>query len=356
MIYAMISIGILGFIVWSNLVALFSCEAIIIIFTISLDSLYLYNYITIRLLTTAPGSISADCSNVNNITQPAGNCNITGSSETICESRFNNFRLNYKLLYNKQFKADSQWLFWFIGFVEGDGAILSHLNKSSFVITQKEREILEEIESKLGFGQVKDFNGFSRYMVFDNKNIFLLYSLFNGNLVLSHRRLQLEKWHNNLHNASRFDLLKFNLIEIPKIKNSKKVPSLNNAWLSGFTDAEGCFNITIGNGKSNQIRFRYILDQKDPLIMQQIRDLFNVGSIIERKDTKNPGIYRLTISCSKTDIMDKISNYFKTFPLKTKKSKDMKSWGKIFNLVQKDLHKTSQGLIEIKLIKSLMNK
>ena len=41
---------------------------------------------------------------------------------------------------------------------------------------------------------------------------------------------------------------------------SKNEPSLNNAWLSGFTDAEGCFTVSIKNTTGFAIRF--ILSQK----------------------------------------------------------------------------------------------
>jgi hypothetical protein len=30
------------------------------------------------------------------------------------------------------------------------------------------------------------------------------------------------------------------------------IPTLNDAWFSGFTDAEGCFNVSIINRKESQ--------------------------------------------------------------------------------------------------------
>jgi LAGLIDADG endonuclease len=42
-------------------------------------------------------------------------------------------------------------------------------------------------------------------------------------------------------------------------------PSLRDSWLSGLTDAEGCFSVNIykGSNKNKYCRCRYILDQKD---------------------------------------------------------------------------------------------
>jgi len=37
-----------------------------------------------------------------------------------------------------------------------------------------------------------------------------------------------------------------------KYQDTPVVPSLNDAWLSGFTDAEGCFNVNIFNRHSQE--------------------------------------------------------------------------------------------------------
>ena len=45
-----------------------------------------------------------------------------------------------------------------------------------------------------------------------------------------------------------------------EFKKPENEPSLNNAWLSGFTDAEGCFTVSIKSSIGFAIRF--ILSQK----------------------------------------------------------------------------------------------
>jgi hypothetical protein len=64
---------------------------------------------------------------------------------------------------------DFNWLTWFIGFSEGDGAILTYQGRPTFVITQKEKEILLHIQKVLGFGIVREYTSFSRYFVLDKK-------------------------------------------------------------------------------------------------------------------------------------------------------------------------------------------
>ena len=55
------------------------------------------------------------------------------------------------------------WLTWFVGFSEGDGAILTTRGRPRFVLTQKESEILYQVKEKLGFGTVYNYNKFSSY-------------------------------------------------------------------------------------------------------------------------------------------------------------------------------------------------
>lgn len=91
-------------------------------------------------------------------------------------------------------------MIWFIGFVEGDGAILTTHNSTrvGLVIAQKEREVLDEICNTLGFGYVKAFHSntydkvnFHKFFVNDQASIYMLACLFNGHLVIPHRIAQL---------------------------------------------------------------------------------------------------------------------------------------------------------------------
>jgi hypothetical protein len=143
------------------------------------------------------------------------------------------------------------WLQWFIGFAEGDGAILSYKGQPQFVITQKEGKILYEIKSVLGFGTVRYFpngNGYYRYIVTDSKGILLLCLLFNGNLVLPYRVEQLSQWIIDLNAklTSPKSQISGQIPQITAITDTTK-PSLKNAWLSGFTDAEPLCQLFFGN-------------------------------------------------------------------------------------------------------------
>jgi hypothetical protein len=61
---------------------------------------------------------------------------------------------------------------------------------------------------------------------------------------------------------------------------------------------------------------RYILDQKDSVILKKFCELFEIGKVTLRSGTED--VYRYTVTGFKA--MDKVIVYFKIFPLRTKKS------------------------------------
>jgi hypothetical protein len=161
--------------------------------------------------------------NLSSYSQSAGNqkesASLVESSETTCEGSFDftSFWKHHKYI-------DPGWLQWFIGFTEGDGAILESKGRLSFVITQKDVEVLYHIQEVLGFGKVDVFSDreHGRYVVWDSKHIALFILLFNGNLVLPKRIDQLKVW------LAVYNSKKGN---IPFISSQDAVKlSLNSAW------------------------------------------------------------------------------------------------------------------------------
>ena len=323
--------------------------------------------------------------NLISFTQSAGNLytkSLKSSSEITRDTSFD-FTL-FKIFYsriNQQHLAldpvtsapDFNWLTWFIGFSEGDGAILTYKGRPTFVITQKEKEILLHIQKVLGFGIVREYKSFSRYFVLDKQNIYLLTLLFNGNLVLEHRKSQLSYWIQALNKtiASNKPALKnkqslwtVDLSEINLIDKLIK-PTLNDAWLSGFTDAEGCFNVKIEKRSNTvtgfRVMLRFILDQKNsqqPVLalskqglFLQLRDLFSYGAVSLRGETN--GVYRYQVNSFKGLIP--IRNYFLNFSLKSKKLLSFQKWNEIYKMVLNKEHLLEKGLTSIRELSKNIN-
>jgi hypothetical protein len=314
MVYAMMSIGILGFIVWSwvMMASPYSDIGSTINFAICWNSLV--------LISTLHGK------NLISYTQSADNLSLyslkdnkQSVSETTRETsfKFSAFHLYYKelapLFKNKDPLSD-EWLTWFIGFAEGDGAIQTYDEgkRVRFVLTQKESDILHKIQFKFNIGVVKHFpqgstgrgknNDFYRWMVDNPSHILLLALLFNGNLAQSHRIKQLALWVNALNNRFGSETIKLNNTPVPV--------TLQDGWLSGFTDAEGCFNVSItANSRytlGHVIKMRYILDQKDGVILNKVYELFGFGKVRLRSGTKD--VYRYTATGSQVRTLQKQIN------------------------------------------------
>lgn len=196
-----------------------------------------------------------------------------GSSETIRKALYFNFNDFYKYGHAHHVpRIKESFLEWFIGFFEGDGS-LSFSKKRYFnrlsngknytepvcerlvlTICQKERRIIEKIAYTFGFGSVSSFkknkNVYWRWSLDSKKSIESIAYLLSGNLIIIKRQKQFLKW---VEMGEKKNMFKFPF-DKNKIWNSNI--SLNNGWLSGFIDAEGCFyaNFSIPHSLKKNIK------------------------------------------------------------------------------------------------------
>ena len=148
----------------------------------------------------------------------------------------------------------------FIGFAEGDGSLFIEnsnrpLGQQSllFEITLHSSDIhvLHNIKHNLKLGSVKivKSTGYCRYRLAGIKAISCLLLLFMAILLCQNfiKRFStfLEKYNEKIANP----LARQQTKRLPNIKFIKELrqPTLLNAWISGFTDAEGCFYATYDN-------------------------------------------------------------------------------------------------------------
>jgi hypothetical protein len=175
---------------------------------------------------------------------------------------FEEFNVKYKLLFgNHQEQPSFDFLSWFVGFVEGDGSFtIAKRGDIYFVVTQDTRDVqvLNMIKNTLGFGKViKQGQSTSRFVVQDKKGLYLICLLFNKNIVLPSRLSSFKEFLSAFNAYSNKGTLRF---EPVNFSNAPVKPSLTDAWFAGFTDADGCFFVSINT--SNKYRILFDVAQK----------------------------------------------------------------------------------------------
>ncbi len=241
-------------------------------------------------------------------------------------SSFNFVPFQTRWLRNKSSVLDDSFLSWFIGFTEGDGCFtVNHRQELSFIVTQGKNNIsvLHFIQNTLHMGNViQQGPRIYRFVVNKREHIELLILLFNGNLVLPSRKNQFNKF---LHAFNASKQKKMNK-EAKKnesafgppvpYEQSQILPSLDNQWLLGFTEAEGCFTISLLSN-SNAFRTRFIISQKGDInlpILSHLILLFQTGRIEGHSKKEN---YSFIVSGLKNvrqiyDYFDANLFYFRT--------------------------------------------
>ena len=240
-------------------------------------------------------------------------------------------------LYSKRFPnsevPSKSFLEWLIGFVEGDGSFtLNSRGTPIFVITQRtsDLQVLEYIQQVLGFGRViKQGARTSRFVVEDIASVTLLIALFNGNLVFPLKQVNfalfLEAYNKRSHKVGG---------QVVNYIPTLVVPTLNDNWLAGITDAEGCFNCSL-LGNSTAYRFRFLLAQLGEINLIVLSHITTIIGGVIRPHSKS-GVYELTVNGVRN--MERVFNYFDSHSLHTKKAKSYLLWREVHTAIVNGEH------------------
>lgn len=168
------------------------------------------------------------------------------------------------------------------------------------------------IKKQLGFGSVSIQDKKQKthcFRVRDKQGFLKLIPVYNGNLYTTKKTNQFKAWldaFNQYYNSS------------VALINKTSDPTLNSGWLSGFTDAEGCFTVSVvkRSEKSNQVFVRFVLSQQEEFdLMTKIADLFG-GKLHYLKSYNG---YNMVVNLTK---LRNVIRYFDSYTLKTKKHID----------------------------------
>ena len=160
----------------------------------------------------------------------------------------------------------------------------------------------------------------------NKKEIELIIHLFNGNLILPSRKTKFANFVKGFNNWVTQGRIRLDSVEF---KNREILPSLNDSWLAGFTDAEGCFTCSILSGKHKGFSFNFNIAQKwkeNIGVLQHLCILFN-GGIVSNHSVDN--VYEYRIGGVKN--CQNIFPYFDNHTLRSKKAISYNLWKEMYN-------------------------
>ena len=159
--------------------------------------------------------------------------------------------------------------------------------------------------------------------------------MINGKLVSKPKYEQLIK-----HNYSD----NFNLT----INAPSNIITLNNHWLSGFTQADGCFYISLAKSKTHKngfsVRLEFSIKQNDNIPLKLLFETVKLGNLSQYSS----GIWCYKSSGFKTAAL--LINYFDTFNIFAGKYTNFLKFRKVYILITQGKHLEEKGLIKIKSI------
>lgn len=287
-----------------------------------------------------------------------------GSSETTRETPFN-FDLFYKYGHAHHIsRIPESFLEWFIGFYEGDGSIYStqtsySKKRLSFQITQKDQQFIQQLRDTFGYGninkEIRKTGVYWKWTLESKETIEKIAYLLYGNLIWPNRQIQYIKWIQIGQNQGLFS--KIPLKELTFISSNKSI-SLQNAWLSGFIDAEGCFYAhlkemnSLKSGKptvklSQKMTLTQIMktpNQSERIIFDKLLNLFQIkGTIYIFQNQVNNNFYG-RIEIRTIQDQKRLIQYLQNYKLKSQKYIAYRRWWRVWLRRTEKIHLTEKGL------------
>ncbi len=288
--------------------------------------------------------------------------------------------------------------YWFItGLVDAESSFVVNIIKDNTRTTRyiiqvsfelglnyKDKALLENIKYTLGVGNIF-YNNNDKIYKFKVSNINELFNViiphFKKYYLITQKHIDFElfskiviiiknKEHLTMQGLQMIVSLKAtlnlgisnNLVKnFPEIKIMKRdiynvinIPDSN--WLSGFSEGESCFYISIYKseksklGSAVQLVFKITQHLRDIELLKNISNYLSCGRVEKRKSEACD----FTVTSFKS-FEEKIIPLFLTNPLYGSKSLELEAFKKAFLIIKDKEHLKEEGLEELKKIKNSMN-
>lgn len=228
--------------------------------------------------------------------------------------------------------TNNEFGYFLAGLIEGDGWFGYKELHISF--SEGDTSLAYYIKKRIGYGniyKIKDKKAV-RYICKNKAGLIIILSLINGKLLSNFKYDQLIK-HNYNEN--------FNLFILPPLKKL----TLDNHWLAGFTQADGCFHISVVKSKTHKtgysVKLEYSLKQNDKLPLDLLYKILQKGNLSQ---------YHTGIWCYKSTGFQTafaLINYFDKFNLFSSKYTSYLKFRKVYIMITEGKHLEEKGVKKI---------
>jgi hypothetical protein len=134
-----------------------------------------------------------------------------------------------------------------------------------------------------------------------------------------------------------------------------QIPRDLGNWVAGFVDGEGSFNVPIRRERDRGLPWRVSLSfnvsQIGRELPELLRSVFGVGTVRDRGD----GIHYFEVT-RPSELFERVFPFFDRFRLRSPKEGDLAIFRKIAELVLSGRHLSTEGIGDILILRSPMNR
>ena len=160
-------------------------------------------------------------------------------------------------------------------------------------------------------------------------------------------------YYSNATDDSQYSANGYEVIKVQAAKYSTSIISQDPNWVTGFTDAEGCFTVNVqikkDGKKSISVTFKQAQDLKDINILDALKAFFGVGQItIHKKEARQ-------VIMGYKNAIDYVLPHFDAYPQITQKHADFILWKEIVQLQNNRENQTDGGFWKVLEQKASLN-
>lgn len=228
--------------------------------------------------------------------------------------------------------TDNEFGHFLAGLIEGDGWFGKR--ELQVIFSKVDTSLAYLIKKRIGYGNIYKIKNKQavRYICKDQKGLSIILSLINGKLISHYKYKQLIN-----HKYSEY----FYINILPPLKKL----TLNNYWLAGFTQADGCFHISVAKSKTHKtgysVRLEYSLKQNDCLPLNLLYDYLKKGHLSQ--DSTGIWCYKSSGFSTAADLI----NYFDKYHLFGGKYISYLKFRKVYIMITEGKHLDKKGIDKI---------